>query len=163
MADQSIKKVTVAKNDLPPINSNEEEYVVRYRIISEDRNRISHWSPQFAISPQPLDLEAAEDENIVLSVSGDSLIAKWNISAWAQEEFEKNPSLALSSYDVYVAWGSQQGSVGNLEYFATVSGNYISIPKDPTALAARVVVQNMTYPRQYLPRVAIADSKVFDL
>ena len=163
MADQNIKKVTVAKNDLPPINADEEEYVVRYRIISEDRNRISHWSPQFAISPQPLDLEAAEDENIVLSVSGDSLIAKWNIAAWAQEEFEKNPSLALSSYDVYVAWGSQQGSVGSLEYFATVSGNYISIPKDPTALSARVVVQNMTYPRQYLPRVAIADSKVFDL
>ena len=163
MADQNIKKVTVAKNDLPPINADEEEYVVRYRIISEDRNRISHWSPQFAISPQPLDLEAAEDENIVLSVSGDSLIAKWNISAWAQEEFEKNPSLALSSYDVYVAWGSQQGSVGSLEYFATVSGNYISIPKDPTALSARVVVQNMTYPRQYLPRVAIADSKVFNL
>lgn len=163
MADQGTKKVTVLKNTLPPINAEEEKYIVRYRIISEDRNRISHWSPQFAISPVPLDLEAAQDQNVVLQVIGESLIAKWNVSAQAQEEFAKNPSLALSSYDIYVAWGSQQDSVGTLEYFATVSGNYISIPKETSALAARVVVQNMTYPRQYLPRVVIADSNVFNL
>lgn len=164
MADQGTKKVTVLKNALPPLNSDEEEYIVRYRIISEDRNRISHWSPQFGISPVPLDLEAVEDSNIVLEVSGTSLVAKWNISAKAQEEFAKNPSLALSSYDIYVAWGSQAGSTGPLEYFATVSGNYISIPipQSPLPLSTRVVIQNMTYPRQYLPRVAVADSDVFD-
>lgn len=165
MADQGIKKVTVLKNALPPINAEEEKYVVRYRIISEDRNRISHWSPQFSISPEPVSLEAAEDQNIILEFVGDSLIAKWNVSSRAQEEFAKNPSLSLSSYDVYVAWGSQQGSTEPITsaYFATVSGNYISIPKDPSAASVRVVVQNMTYPRQYLPRVAIADSGVFDI
>lgn len=163
MADDSVKKVTVAKNDLPPINAEEGKYVVRYRIISEDRNRISHWSPQFLISPSPIDLEAAEDKNIVLSVVGSSLVARWNVSAWAQEEFAKNPSLSLSSYDVYVAWGSSQGSVGTIDYFATVSGNYITIPIEPGAAAVRVIIQNMTYPHQYFAKVAIADSDVFDI
>lgn len=163
MADESIKKVTVSKNNLPPISSDRGKYLVRYRIISEDRNRISHWSPQFEISPTPIDLTATEDQNINLSLVGSNVVAKWNISARAAEEFANNPSLALSSYDVYVAWGSQAGSVGTLNYFATVSGNYIIIPQDPGSLAVRVVIQNMTYPRQYLPSVAIADSAVFDL
>lgn len=165
MADANIKKVTISKNNLPPLNSDEEKYVVRYRIISEDRNRISHWSPQFEISPVPVldEDELVSPQNISLQIVGDSVITKWNISAQAQEEFAKNPSLELSSYDIYVAWGSQAGSVGPLEYFATVSGNYITIPKDANALAVRVVVQNMTYPRQYVPRSAIADSNVFDL
>lgn len=164
MADQGTKKVTVLKNTLPPINAEEERYVVRYRIISEDRNRISHWSPQFSLSPVPLDLEAAEDANVVLQVVGASLTAKWNISAQAQEEFAKNPSLALSSYDIYVGWGDS-GGTAPLEYFATVSGNYISIPipQSPVPTITRVVVQNMTYPRQYLPRVAVADSGLFTL
>lgn len=159
----SIKKVRVLKNDLPPINSDRGKYLVRYRIISEDRNRISHWSPQFEISPSPLDLTAAEDKNIDLALIGESLIAKWNISAWAQEEFAKNPTLSTASYDVYVAWGSSLGSVGPLDYYATVSGNYISIPREVGALSVRVAIQNLTYPRQYLESVAIADSGVFDL
>lgn len=165
MADPNTKKVTISKNNLPPINSEEEKYVVRYRIISEDRNRISHWSPQFEISPVPvLDPEELSlPQNISLEVVGDSIVTKWNTSAQAQEEFAKNPSLELSSYDIYVAWGSQAGSVGTLNYFATVSGNYAIIPKDPTALAVRIVIQNMTYPRQYVARSAIADSNVFDL
>ena len=44
MADAGIKKATVVKADLPPVNSSN-GYLVRYRIISEDRNRVSHWSP----------------------------------------------------------------------------------------------------------------------
>lgn len=164
MADQGTKKVTVLKNTLPPINSDEESYVVRYRIISEDRNRISHWSPQFEISPIPvLDPDAVAPENISLEVLTESVIAKWNISAEAQAEFLKNPSLELSSYDVFVAWGSQPGSGEPLQYFATVSGNYIVIPRDLNAVSVRVVVQNMAYPRQYLQKLAIADSLFYTL
>lgn len=165
MADQGTKKVTVLKNNLPPLNSEEERYIVRYRIISEDRNRISHWSPQFAISPVPIGVDETGSYNISLEAVGNSLSVKWNISAQAQEEFAKNPSLALSSYDIYVGWGSQTIGTELLQYFATVSGNYISIPipQEPVPVNARVVVQNMTYPRQYLLKAAIADSKDFNL
>jgi hypothetical protein len=44
----SVKKVTIEKKDLPPLTSNG-EYLIRYRIISEDKNRTSHWSPIYTI------------------------------------------------------------------------------------------------------------------
>jgi hypothetical protein len=49
VADQGIKKAIILSENLPntlqPIN----KYVVRYRIVSEDRNRRSHWSPIYYI------------------------------------------------------------------------------------------------------------------
>lgn len=44
----SVKKVTVEKKDLPPLSPNG-EYLIRYRVISEDKNRTSHWSPIYTL------------------------------------------------------------------------------------------------------------------
>ena len=51
MADAGIKKYRQAPVDLPPISSENEGYTLRYRIISEDRNRVSHWSPVYLVIP----------------------------------------------------------------------------------------------------------------
>lgn len=51
MADAGIKKYRQAPANLPPISSIDEGYTIRYRIISEDRNRISHWSPVYLVVP----------------------------------------------------------------------------------------------------------------
>ena len=45
MVDSNIKKTRILKSSLPPIDHDTEKYNIRYRIISEDRNRTSHWSP----------------------------------------------------------------------------------------------------------------------
>jgi hypothetical protein len=45
MADTNIKKLRILKSSLPPVDHDTEKYNVRYRVISEDRNRTSHWSP----------------------------------------------------------------------------------------------------------------------
>lgn len=52
MADPGIKKYRQAYADLPPISSETEGYSIRYRIISEDRNRVSHWSPVYLLVPE---------------------------------------------------------------------------------------------------------------
>lgn len=44
----SVKKVTIEKKDFPPL-SPDGEYLLRYRIISEDKNRNSHWSPIYKL------------------------------------------------------------------------------------------------------------------
>jgi hypothetical protein len=44
----SAKKVIIEKGDLPPLSPNG-EYLLRYRIISEDKNRTSHWSPIYTL------------------------------------------------------------------------------------------------------------------
>lgn len=163
MADSKIRKVTVTRDTLPPINADKNHYVVRFRIVSEDLNRMSHWSPQYLINPTAINLSAAEDKNITLTHTGSILVAQWNVSAKAQEEFQKNPSLSVNNYDIYVAWGSTAGSTGTLEYFGTIAGNSAVIPIPAGKQAARVLIQTMTYPRKVLPSVAIADSAVFDL
>jgi hypothetical protein len=52
MADPGIKKYRQAYADLPPISSETEGYSIRYRIVSEDRNRVSHWSPVYLLVPE---------------------------------------------------------------------------------------------------------------
>jgi hypothetical protein len=160
-----IKKVRITRDNLPPINSDQQEYIVRYRIISNDRNRISHWSPQFFVSPTPIDFESFDTEqerNIVIYQSGTSVVIKWNVSSIAREEFNKNPNLELTSYDIYLAWGYvNTTSTDPLKYYATSSGNYLTIPiPSPAPEAVRVAIQTITYPRSYTPSVAIADTGV---
>ena len=43
MADQGIKKIIIPRSSLPPAGKNG-EYLIRYRIASQDKNRYSHWS-----------------------------------------------------------------------------------------------------------------------
>lgn len=163
MPDFNIRKVTIPRDSLPPINADKNHYVVRFRIISEDLNRTSHWSPQYLINPTAINLAAAEDTNIALTSNGTIITAQWNISAAAVAQFEKNPNQSINNYDVYVAWGTQAGSVGTLEYFGTFVGNSAVIAVPQGKVATRVLVQTMTYPRKVLASMAVADSGVFNI
>jgi hypothetical protein len=51
MVDAGIKKAKVPISELPPISSETEGYSLRYRIVSEDKNRVSHWSPLYLVVP----------------------------------------------------------------------------------------------------------------
>jgi hypothetical protein len=48
MANPLIKKITILKNQLPPVGDNN-NYLLRYRIISDDKNRSSHWSSIYSV------------------------------------------------------------------------------------------------------------------
>jgi hypothetical protein len=71
MADAGIKKLIIPKNQLPPVGDNN-EYLLRYRIISDDKNRSSHYSPIFSVPA----LEIEEVEGNVF-VNGTSSTAIW--------------------------------------------------------------------------------------
>lgn len=87
MADLGIKKVIIKKSSLPAIDFDSLGYIFHYRIISEDKNRVSHWSPI----------------NIVLgdtitAVSGALQISQTIITAvWGDEE--NRPK-----YDIFVGF-----------------------------------------------------------
>jgi hypothetical protein len=57
MARSGIQKAEVVKAELPDLDvlpDNTAGYFVRYRIVSEDRNSYSHWSPIYAVTdPNP--------------------------------------------------------------------------------------------------------------
>lgn len=150
MADDNIKKIIIPQSSLPPINSDEEKYVVRFRIISDDRNRSSHWSPQYLVSPTELTLQ--DNSGISLTSANGMISVQW----------DTDPG-TTGIYDVWVAWGTQSGSTGLPEYKATVSGNYISLPIPAGQVSAQVFIQNMSVPRKYMPALVIAKTGVEDV
>lgn len=51
-----VKKAVIRASSLPLV-SPENKYIVRYRIVSQDQNRFSHWSPIYNIDALPIDQE----------------------------------------------------------------------------------------------------------
>ena len=87
MADAGIKKVIIKKASLPALDSNKVGYIFKYRIVSEDKNRTSQWSP----------INVVLDDSVV-SVSGALQVSTSIISAvWGDE-------LNRPRYDVFIGF-----------------------------------------------------------
>ena len=87
MADAGIKKVIVRKALLPALDHDKVGYVFRYRIVSEDKNRTSQWSP----------INLVLDDSIT-AVAGAVQVSTSVISAvWGDE-------LNRPKYDVFVGF-----------------------------------------------------------
>ena len=85
MADAGIKKVIIRKALLPALDHDKVGYVFRYRIVSEDKNRTSQWSP----------INLVLDDSIT-AVAGAVQVSTSVISAvWGDE-------LNRPKYDVFV-------------------------------------------------------------
>jgi hypothetical protein len=127
----SVKKVTIEKKDLPPLTPNG-EYLIRYRIISEDRNRTSHWSPIYTVDALPF----IEDVSGGLQISDSSL----GITAIWEE------SPISSSYDIFISfgiynYGNGTWNWGSYAYHGSASSQSYSFLRPPAATGIRVKIQ----------------------
>jgi hypothetical protein len=87
MADAGIKKVIIKKASLPALDHDKVGYIFRYRIVSEDKNRTSQWSP----------INLVLDDSIT-AVAGAVQVSASVISAvWGDE-------LNRPKYDVFVGF-----------------------------------------------------------
>jgi hypothetical protein len=87
MPDSNIKKLRILKSSLPPVDHDTEKYNIRYRVISEDRNRTSHWSPIFN-----------SDGSNVIGTGGALSITQEIITAvWGDENLHP-------AYDIFVSF-----------------------------------------------------------
>ena len=118
MADAGIKKLTIPKSQLPPVNDNN-EYVLRYRILSDDKNRTSHYSSIFTTVAN-----AVVPVSGSLSVSGNNLIATWGT-------FLNRPI----KYDIFVKFDN-----GNYVYHGIALAHTYGFLKTGT-INVRVAVQ----------------------
>ena len=141
------------------VNKNNGLYVVRYRIISEDRNRASHWSPQYTLSPNQV--VSNPGGNIVENRVSDNLIfVSWKLP----KDYRDKEKSEIGSFDVYVAWGTTTAGVGLYEYYSTVSGTSAVIAISPTAQKYQVAIQNRTYPiRRRVLELTIAETNPVNL
>lgn len=122
MADV-IKKVILPLDNLPEIDSKTGKYYLRYRIVSEDKSRVSHWSPIQQVDP-----------NFNYVPQGDLIVEK--ISSHIQIIW--NPVLVESDgilqrkareYDVWLRW--HRNDAGDWLYEERIEGtSLIIIPPD---------------------------------
>jgi hypothetical protein len=127
MADFGIKNVIIEKSNLPEVYGVHQEYLVRYRIVSDDKNRLSHWSPQYKLA-----VSNQSNINYSLSIDNPSNVIRL---VW-------EPVLNISQYDLYAKWDNQ-----SWEYVSAVSStSYSLLIKDNTS-SVKFAVQIPTFPK----------------
>jgi hypothetical protein len=122
MADSGIKQTIIKSSDLPNVLGNDTElkYTLRYRIVSEDKNRFSHWSPikeltiQNTFEETGFDANDPENTNIPHHISIDSnahvASISWTMPALLivnpteEEKILQAQQAAITEFDVYVQW-----------------------------------------------------------
>ena len=111
MADAGIKKVTIFRADLPPVDAQTLSYNLRYRIITANRNRSSAWSNVVSVAAPTI-------STINFTVSPD------NSGKIVQVVWDAPASLGLSSFDLFVKWvGNHAETDYDWLYFGRVNTN----------------------------------------
>jgi len=168
MATEKIKRVIIPKAKLPaysatskpnpnPLEKNIEtgQYIVRYRIVSEDRNRNSHWSPQYKL---PLDPYIELDDNgipidppvnfaIGLDATKKIISIAWTPTADINNEF-----------DVYLKWDS-----ADWVYEKRVLAPAYTVLAKQGATSVKVCVQIPTFPTEKFEHAKIFESDSISL
>jgi hypothetical protein len=122
MPDNNIKKVIIKKSDLPgPIgNDTVLDYNIRYRIISEDQNRFSHWSQITTLTINNTGDETGFDPNNTAGTNIPHYVSKDNSAhivsiSWTmpsllivnpteEEKILQAQQASITEFDVYVQW-----------------------------------------------------------
>lgn len=127
MADAGIKKVIIPKESLPAISGENQSYILRYRIVSDDKNRYSHWSPQYKVAKDP-----ATQINYSLNVnqSNDTFTLIWE-------------PLDISTFDIYIKIDNNDWI-----YSTSITGTTYSALINPLWSHIQIAVQIPTYPKK---------------
>jgi hypothetical protein len=114
-----VKKAVVLENNLPPLNTQTEGYSVRYRIVSEDRNRSSHWSPIYTVRP---DYELVTPGFLVVEKNASHVLLIWNpVSLKKNGNFVKK----ATEYDVWLRW--HKSDAGDWIFSERVEGTSLTV------------------------------------
>jgi hypothetical protein len=113
---EPVKKASILQKDLPEINTQTEGYSLRYRIISEDRNRFSHWSPIYNVAA---DYTIVPSGNLIVEKNASHVVAIWNPANILKDN---NFIKKATQYDVWVRWHkSDEGDWSLLERTGSTS------------------------------------------
>lgn len=163
MPDKNIKKNIILKKDLPSLigDNTTLNYEIRYRVISEDKNRISHWSPINILEAQNTTSETGFDPNdpvgtsipyqVDIDKSGHVAQIVWTMPSLlilnptdAEKKIQAEQS-AISEFDVYVSW-KVAGNWTDWTWGGVASGRKYFLSYSPTTTATdiRFRVQKVT-------------------
>lgn len=107
------KKIVVPKTQFPAPSIYDPNYNVRFRIISEDRNRVSAWSPIFFIDPEIVYNTGTlqiPGEIKLLKQTG-YISASWDaVTMYSYVDNNANAVAEVPYYDVWIQWTDTGGA-----------------------------------------------------
>jgi hypothetical protein len=92
-------RIRVPKISLPTISPQEKSFFVRFRLVSEDKNRFSYWSPIFQVA----DTVDYPKVPIIVEQAGTPPLEKVTVT-WGTVD-------GVSSYDVWVQWSPPASAI----------------------------------------------------
>jgi len=138
MVDPNIKKITVKRSSLPPVDHDSQKYNIRYRVISEDKNRSSHWSSIYN----------SIGSNIVITSGAISKTQQIITAVWGDQN-------SSSTYDVFVKFDSNQ-----FVYKGIAIGHSYSFANQGTT-SVRVIIQAVSSKKEIKEDFLVYDSGVY--
>jgi hypothetical protein len=145
MADVNIKKLRIPKASLPPVDHDTLKYNARYRIISEDRNRTSHWSPIYNSNGVLVESYVGS-----LSINPEIITAVWR-------EEDINTVEVDEMYDIFVSFDGE-----NFVYHGfTQTHSFMFLNQGTTSV--RVKVQVISSKKEIKPSLLVYDSGIQSL
>ena len=139
--DKDIRNSLLLKKDLPPVN-NLNQHILKYRIVSDDFNRVSAWSQIYYVEAEPIELISATVSKIgVTSVPAGVISITWT-----------DPKLR-SKYDIFI----KVDSASSYSYHGTATGNTYTFPNTATS-AIRIVIQPQGITQTRVPGLTLYES-----
>ena len=135
MADANIKKTRILKSSLPPVDFDTLKYNTRYRVISEDKNRTSHWSPIYN----------SDGANVVGTTGALSISEEIITAVWGDENLHP-------AYDVFVSFD------GNSFFWHGTSAVHSYSFLNEGTTTVRVKIQLVSSKKQIKAGLGIFDS-----
>jgi hypothetical protein len=106
------KKLTVPKQTFVDMDIYDPHYQIRYRIVSEDRNRLSEWSPIYSIDPEvvfiPGNINTA-GQMVIQKNTGYVSISWDSVNIYKDNDKVLSDVAVLPYYDVWIRWAQNSG------------------------------------------------------
>lgn len=163
MADSNIKRNIILKKDLPSLIGDNVDlnYEIRYRVISEDKNRVSHWSPINTLTTTNTEDETGFDptdpagtnipHQVSVNKSGHVAEIVWTmpslliLNPTEEEKKTQAEQSSIKEFDVYISW-LVSGNWTDWTWGGVASGRkyFLSYSPSTTATKVRFRVQKVT-------------------
>lgn len=142
MADKNIKKVILPSDRLLSANvepgSLVAKYLVRYRIISEDKSRTSAWSPKYAVEARTVQgIIGSSVVPYTVFSNGDRLTLSWTTPS----------SLSVPTFDIYVSWSVDDSTWTEYAFAGIASTESFTLAVESGQKYVKFWTQITTFPK----------------
>ena len=148
-----IKKVIIPKAQLTNFAGASGAYKVKYRIITDDNNRVSHWYPVYNI---PVNLKKDPITHIVIGLNvsftaqipSDPIQQKTISAVWSKD------INGIETFDIYLKYNGD----ADWKFARSTTGNEFRAVTDTGKTSVMIAIQASTFPKARYPSATLFES-----